>query len=208
MEPWEHEAFDDHYYGSKMWGGRVHNSNHPTRYETVQDSKRLGSRKGDIIRFGSGFYERPFGDWRDWFLASREDKKIFWQRKESVPIYAINQYAIIANRYRWIKYKDYKTFMDYGAIIMMTTGPKACRSRKYYTVRPYRMISAFPHKKLRTGNINVRMKKPFRVVDNVWFIFDFNLSEFIEKLLQKYGDDETSRDMFLKKIKEVWENNI
>ena len=97
--------------------------------------------------------------------------------------------------------------MDYGVIIMMATGPKACRSRKYYVHRPYRMISAFPHLHPKTGTINVRMKKPFRVDKGVWFLFDFNLTEFIMGLLDNYGDGENSRDMFLKKIKEVWENN-
>ena len=42
----------------------------------------------------------------------------------------------------------------------------------------------------------------------VWFLFDFNLTEFIMGLVDNYGDGENSRDMFLKKIKEVWENNI
>ena len=206
MEPWEHEAFDDHYCGHTYHNGKWYDSNHPTRYETVPDSARFMSRKGDIIKFGSGFYERPFGDWKDWFLTSREDKKIFWQRNKAIPIYAIQEYAFIANRYRWIKYK-WENFKDYGAIIMMATGPKPCRSRKYYTTRPYHIVSAFPHQKLRSGNIHVRMKKPFRIVDNVWFLFDFNLSEFIMGLLDNYGDGENSRDMFLKKIKEVWENN-
>lgn len=207
MQPWHHETFNDHYYGARMMNGRQYDSDHPTRYETVPDSKRLMSRKGDILKFGSGFYERPFGDWKDWFLTSREDRKIFWQRKTSVPLYAVHQYAFIANRYRWIKYKGYKNYMDYGAIVMMATGPKPCRARKYYTTRPYQMISAFPHKKIRTGNINVRMKKPFSVRSNVWFLFDFNLSEFIEKLLQNHGDCEKSRDMFLEQIKLTWEDN-
>lgn len=206
MEPWEHEAFNDHYYGSTMRNGRWYDSNHATRYETVPDSKRLASRKGDIIKFGSGYYKTKLGDWRDWF-PKKEDMHKFWRRKRSIPNYAMNEYAIIANRYRWIKYK-WENFKDYGAIVMMATGPKPCRTRKYYTTRPYHIVSAWPHQKLRTGNIYVRMKKPFRVVDNMWFLFDFNISHFIMGLLDNYGDGENSRDMFLKKIKQVWETNL
>ena len=203
MEPWEHEAFN----GKTKRNGRWRNSHHSTRYETVQDSNRLASRKGDIIKFGSGYWEIPFGDWRDWFLKSRKEKLKLMTRNRNIPDYAMNQYAMIANRYRWIKYK-YKTYTDYGAIVMMVTGNKPCHPRKFYMNRPYRMISAFPHKKLRSGNIHVRMKKPFRVVDNMWFLFDFNLSEFIETITQIHGDCEISRDMFLMKIKEVWGTNL
>lgn len=205
MEPWQHEAFNDHYYGQSYRNGKFYDSDHPTRYETVKDSARLASRKGDIIKFGSGYYKSPLGDWRDWF-PKKVDMKKFWIRKKSIPNYAMNQYAFIANRYRWIKYK-YQNFADYGAIVMMATGPKPCRARKYYNHRPYRMISAFPHKKLTNGNINVRMKKPFRIVDNVWFLFNFNLSELIENLLQRYGDTEKSRNLFLEQIKMTWEDN-
>jgi hypothetical protein len=206
MEPWQHEAYDSTYNGFNYYGGKQYRHICNRRYETVKDSPRLASRKGDIIKFGSGYYKTSLGDWRDWF-PQKTDKKKFWRREKSIPNYAMNQYAFIANRYRWIKYK-YKNFIDYGAIVMMATGPKPCCARKYYTVRPYRMVSAWPHKKLRSGDINVRMKKPFRIVDNVWFLFDFNLSDFIQNLLQRYGDTERSRDLFLQQIKEVWGTSI
>ncbi len=201
MESWEHEQFNSYYEPYRFRG-----SSHRTRYETVPDSKRLGARKGDIIKFGSGFYERPFGDWKDWFLTSRADRKIFWNRRKSIPLYSIHQFAVVANHYRWIKYKS-KTFMDYGAIIMMVTGKKPCHFRKYYIDKPYRKISAFPHIH-KDRNIYVKMKKPFKVIDKTWFLFDFNLSEFITKLLSVGGESEESRDMFLKKVKQILEANI
>jgi len=206
MEPWEHEAFNDHYNGQCYRNGKFYQSNHPTRYETVPDSQRLASRKGDIIKFGSGYYKTKLGDWRDWF-PEKKDMYKFWRRNRTIPNYAMDEYAFIANRYRWIKYK-WKDYKDYGAIAMMATGPKPCRIRKYYTTRPFHIVSAFPHKKFRSGNIYVKMKKPFSIRSCVWFLFDFNLSEFIEGLLNKYGDGENSRDMFLKKIKQVWETNL
>ncbi len=90
MEPWEHEAFNNHYYGKTKRNGRWRNSHHSTRYETVQDSNRLASRKGDIIKFGSGYWEIPFGDWRDWFLKSRKEKLKLMTRNRNIPDYAMN----------------------------------------------------------------------------------------------------------------------
>lgn len=206
MEPWEHEQFDSYYENMTMIRGRWHGSSHRTRYETVEDSERLHTRKGDIIKFGSGYYERGFGDWRDWFLT-REQKKLFWQRRKDTAKYAINQFAIVANRYKWIKYKT-TTWHDYGAILMFVTGDKPCKTRKYYVGSgPYNRISYFPHIR-KDGSIYVKMKKPFRVIDKTWFLFNFNLSEFIINLLKNYGDTEECRDIFLDKIKQLLENNI
>ncbi|MCK5601438.1 hypothetical protein KAR91_06210 [Candidatus Pacearchaeota archaeon] len=205
MEPWEHEQFNSYYENMIMSRGRWRGSSHRTRYETVEDSERLATRKGDIIKFGSGYHERSFGDWRDWFL-NREQKKLFWQRTRNIPNYAIHQFAIVANRYKWIKYKT-MTWHDYGVILMFVTGNKPCRIRKYYAgQRPYEYVSYFPH--IQNDGIYVKMKKPFKVIDKTWFLFDFNLSEFIIDLLTKYGDKEKSRDMFLEKIKQLLEKNI
>ncbi len=205
MEPWEHEQFNSYYDNRRMCWGMLHSSSHRTRYETVEDSERLATRKGDIIKFGSGYYERGFGDWRDWFLT-REQKKQSWQRRQDIPKYAIQQFAVVANRYRWIKYKSCYIYQDYGVILMFVTGNNPCQVRKYYTGRPYKRVSYFPH--IRKNGIYVKMKKPFKVVDKTWFLFDFNLSEFITDILKKYGDTEECRDMFLKKIKQLWEKNI
>jgi len=209
MEAWKHESFNSYNVYSPSCGRfRFHltGQEYPTRYETVEDSERLSIRKGDIVRFGSGYYERDFGDWRDWFPTSRVDKKKFWRRNPIIAKYADNQYAVIVNRYRWIKYKR-QTYIDYGKILMFLTGSKPCKTRKYYVTKPYRKTSTFPHLH-RDGNIYVKMKKPFKVIDKTWFLFDFNLSEFIAKLLTKYGDSEESRDMFLKKTKQILETNI
>ncbi len=211
MEPWEHEQFNSYNIYKSRWSSRngIKNPNgckgYKTRYETVKDSERLHTRKGDIIRFGSGYHEQKFGDWRDWFPNSKDDKKKFWRRNPYIAKYADHQYAVIVNRYRWIKYK-HQTFIDYGKIIMFLTGSKPCKIRRYYVDKPYKEISAFPHLH-RDGNIYVKMKKPFTVVNKTWFLFDFNLSEFITKLLSNYGDSEESRDMFLKKIKQILETN-
>jgi len=210
MEPWEHEQFNSYNIYKSRWSLRngIRNPNgcreYKTRYETVKDSERLDIRKGDIVKFGSGYFEQDFGDWRDWFPPSKVDKKKFWNRDPNIAKYADYQYAIIVNRYRWIKYKR-QIYIDYGKILMFLTGSKLCKIRKYYVAKPYKKISAFPHIH-RDGNIYVKMKKPFKVIDKTWFLFDFNLSEFITKLLSKYRDSEESRDIFLKKIKQLLEN--
>jgi len=208
MEPWEHEQFDSYYESCithRSNYGHRKMSSHRTRYETVEDSKRLTTRKGDIIKFGSGYYEINFKDWRDWF-PKKEQKILFWPRNKSIPKYAMNQFAVVANRYRWIKYKNYMTYQDYGVILMFITGSKPCRIRKYYMARPYKYVSYFPH--IRKDGIYVKLKEPFKVIDKTWFLFDFNLSEFITNILKDYGDTEECRDMFLKKIKQLLENNI
>jgi hypothetical protein len=90
---------------------------------------------------------------------------------------------------------------------MFVTGSKPCKIRKYFTRKPYENVSYFPHIR-KDGSIYVKMKKPFRVIDKTWFLFDFNLSEFITNLLKNHGDTEESRDMFLKKIKQLLEKTI
>jgi len=101
-------------------------------------------RKGDIVKFGSGYYE-VLNDWKSWFIKDQEDKKKFWQRDIRIPYYAQNNYAIVVNRYRWLKYK-YRKFMDYGAVIMMITGNNIGHIRKYYShSRPFLVKAAYPY---------------------------------------------------------------
>jgi hypothetical protein len=206
MEPWEHESYNvtkesrSRYVRGETYAIR-------TTYKTIEDHDGLFVRKGDIIRFGNGYNERPFGDWKDWFLT-REQKKLFWTRHPKIPYYASNQYAVVVNRYKWIKYKRFGIFRDYGYITMFITGNKPCRIKKFYGTSPFRTVSCFPHLSHIDGGIHADIKKPFSVVDGTWFLFDFNLSEFIQNLLDKYEETELSRDLFLKKLKEVWEANI
>jgi len=211
MEPWDHEKQTSKYYRRQFGFYNAQRGGHSkpilTRriYETIADKPALSKRKGDIVKMESGYYENLSGDWRDWFLAKSEKKK-HWRRNKGVSLHAMDQYAVVANRYKCIKYK-HATYSDYGSTIMFLTGNKPCHIRKYYIAYPFKVLSKFPHIR-KNGSIYVRMKKPFRVVDKTWFIFDFNLSDYINNLLEKYEDCELTRDMFLSKIKEVWEYNI
>lgn len=189
IKPWEHESYSDTYYGYS-YGQRVPGGYKRT-YQTVKDSSKLFLRKGDIVKFGSGYYEHSLRGWPEWFVTERKDKKKFWKRN-TVPSYAQNQYAIVVNRYRWIKYK-YETYTDYGVIVMMITGPQIGRIRKFYTNRPFQRKSVYPHKK-------IKLKKPFITITDKLFLRDFDITSFLNRLKEKYEDTEETRNLFLEKI--------
>lgn len=194
IKPWEHKSYSDIYMGH-CWG-RKSTKPHKRTYETVKDSARLYLRKGDIVRFGSGYYEHFLTGWPEWFLVGREDKKKYWQR-DATPFYAQNQYAIVVNRYKWIKHK-YLKFTDYGVIIMMITGPQIGRIRKFYTNKPFKIKSCYPYNKIKGRYI--KLKKPFKTIKDNLFLPGFNITSFINKLEKKFGDTEEARDLFLEKI--------
>jgi hypothetical protein len=196
IKPWEHDKpYSDEYEG---FNWRLRKSYIYKRvYHTVRDSSRLNLRKGDIIKFGSGYNEYLSG-WPEWFLMSREDKKKFW-RRNITPFYAQNQYAIVMNRYVWKKFKRWMAYSDYGVIIMMITGPQIGHIRKYYTNRPFKIKSSYPHNEKIKGRF-IKMKKPFKTINDNLFLPDFNITLFINKLEKKFGDIEEARDLFLEKI--------
>jgi len=196
IKPWEHgEPYSDEYEGFNLTSRQ--RTIYKRVYHTVEDSPRLSLRKGDIVKFGSGYYEYLKG-WPEWFLKSREDKKKFWPRDET-PFYAQNQYAIVVNRYVWKKFKRWGTYSDYGVIIMMITGPAIGHIRKYYTNKPFKIKSLYPHNEKIKGRF-IKLKKPFKTIHDNLFLSDFNITSFINKLEKKFGDIEKTRNLFLEKI--------
>jgi len=203
-KPWEHdEPYSDEYEGFG-WSSRKKYI-YQRIYYTVKDSPKLYLRKGDIVKFGSGYHENLRG-WAEWFLESREDKKKFWKR-DGTPLYAQNQYAIVVNRYVWKKFKRFITYYDYGVIIMMITGPAIGHIRKFYTNRPFKIKSFYPHNKKIKGRF-IKMKKPFKTIHDHLFLPDFNITSFINKLEKKLGDTEEARDLFLEKMCSLLEVKI
>lgn len=190
IEPWKHESYSDTYYNYFRQRG------YKRVYSTVEDSPRLWLRKGDIVEFGSGYYENLNG-WKEWFLTEREDKKKFWPR-DATPFYAQNQYAIVVNRYKWTKYK-HTTFADYGVIVMMITGSAIGHIRKFYANRPFKKKSFYPHNEKIKGRF-IKMKKPFTTIANELFLPGFNITSFLNGIKKKYGDGEEGRDLFLEKM--------
>lgn len=204
MKPWEHDKpYSDEYEGLNYRSSE--RTIHKRVYYTVEDSARLYLRKGDIIKFGSGYYEYLSG-WSEWFLVNREDKKKFWTR-DATPLYAQNQYAIVVNRYVWKKFKGFTTYSDYGVIIMMITGPQIGHIRKFYTNRPFRTKSFYPHDEKIKGRF-IKLKKPFETIADNLFLSNFNLTTFVMDLQNKYGDTEEARDLFLEKMCSLLEVSI
>jgi hypothetical protein len=144
MLPWNkqsergsYQAYTNHRNGRFAGAG-------PVQYirEYLDDNPAMYLRKGDIVKFYDGFIKILPHNWQRWFLKPG-DKKKFYPRDKRVPRYAVNQYAIIAGRYRKIKFK-YRTFYDYGCVVMMLTGESAGHMRHYWSSRPFDLKIPFP----------------------------------------------------------------
>jgi len=139
--PWVKQSFSGTYFAcshrSTFRDGRR------TRYvkEYLDDNPTMHYRKGDIVKFTDGFYHRQFSDWRGWFVAKKDQKK-FWPRNPDVARWARNQLGVVIGRYRKIKMK-YSTFTDYGAVVMLLTGPRIGHTRHYWSAKPFNIISPF-----------------------------------------------------------------
>lgn len=150
--------------------------NYLRKKEIVEDSESLKWRVGDIIIFISGYHKED--DWRDWYLKE-EDKHKYCSRNHSVPIYAGVKLAVITERYKWIKIKPMGKFRDYGKRVMMISGSKKGNLRKFMGATPFKLFSKFPHHNIES-------------VDN----------QIIEVVKQITSDDEKSRNLFIKKLKD------
>lgn len=118
--------------------------------ESISDNKKLLYRKGDIIKFQNGQRGWENKTFLEWFLTEKDYVKFLKklpknQRETRIPIYAVNQYGIITERYRISKVKYRKTFRDYGSMIMMLTGTSIGYIRKYYIFNPWIKTYSFPH---------------------------------------------------------------
>jgi hypothetical protein len=121
--------------------------------------------------------------WPRWFIKSDEEYcnylKKHCPRTNIVPLYAHEQYAIIINRYRWIKEK-YKTFYDYGSIIMMLSGKRIGHIRRYYVTTPWSFVAGHPYKKFAHPS--------FRkvVIPLVKDVFNDDLHTFLKNITEKF----------------------
>lgn len=149
--PWEHETYTEYHERTFSFrNGRYFRSGNSTfraTYTTCTDNKKLYYRKGQIVKFGCGFNRFwPKNRWEEWFLTEREklDRR---SPNRDTPVYARDQYAIILNRYKWIKQKG-RVYIDYGTIVMMLTGKAAGRTRRYYaTSPPFHIVAHYPYKR-------------------------------------------------------------
>ncbi len=82
-------------------------------YQIILDNSRLKHKVGDIIQFND-FH--------------------------NVVNYARNQFGVIVERYRWVKYKPERTYYDYGSIIIILSGNRQGKLRKFYMNTPWKKV--------------------------------------------------------------------
>jgi len=155
--------------------------------EPITDEKTIWKR-GDIIKFGSGFYEHDFGDWKDWFFRTKKEKEKYWQRIDSVPEYARHQYAILMCRYKITKYKPHSTIRDYNSHIMFLTGSGIGKIKIYVNSHIFKYLNSFPY--------NKKSKK----IDNIFH--DLKVENRSKEIYNKYGNTCESRTMFIEELQQ------
>jgi len=126
-EPWNYNTYKTRHFAHGSRLKRLGMHTYPVKFETLREYSRSEWKLGDLIKFSNGYYGFSNNDWHHWFY-NQDDLEKFLQENfyvnKSVPVYARNQIAILLGRYKLIKYKGYKTFIDYGSFIMMLTGKK------------------------------------------------------------------------------------
>jgi hypothetical protein len=172
IQPWkikpEHYQYEYRVYNYYKRQMDMQGLAHCTR-KPISDEDTIHKR-GDIFKFGSGFNEIKFTDWKEWFLKSRKDKMKFWPKIPNIPKYARNQYAILMCRYKITRVK-YRTFTDYGSHLMFITGPQAGHLRRYYQSIPAKPCGHFPY---------------------------FHTNKVVKKLFLKLGVENLAQDLYLK----------
>lgn len=181
IRPWEEPPKHYTIYNKR------YNETYQCVRETMNDTTKW--KRGDIIKFNSGYYEREFYDWRDWFLTQKGKTK-YWRRNLSIPKYVVNQYAIIMCRYRVTRNKSRHTqqtvFRDYGSHIMLISGKKIGKLKRLYATVPFTCVSSFPYVGL---------------PENVKKIFcKFNTVNTPNELHSKYGNTLEARTLFIENL--------
>lgn len=139
MLPWEKENV----YGQKC-GLRYRNEEYHYVKEHLSDNPKFFLRKGDIVKFQDCRIKPYYENWQQWFMTHKDYRKT-WRKDPVVPYYASNRFAVIAARTKITKFK-YRTFTDYGCVVMMLTGEKAGHIRRYFMKKPFDLKIPFPRK--------------------------------------------------------------
>jgi len=191
-KPWYVEERKDT-YSNKDYPADVEFSH---AIELVKDSTKSRNRIGNIVKINSSFRKKTFDDWKEWFLTKYDKRK----RRTKIPwapLYCSNEYGVIVNRYRIVKHKGYVTFRDYGIIIMMISGPKIGRVKRFYMATPYKIFCKFEDiPKLK------KIKKPYQVIDNKVILNGFNINDLASNMINEFGVEEKARRIFVNKIYE------
>ncbi len=154
-QPWgkTYTEWHDGYNVGWRRGNTHHHCSFPAQFKLVSDRKGNSWLRGDLVLFNSGFHNWNFDrrwPWKKWFMtregyldALKNDPTTRVDNK--IPKYARSEYGILLSRYKWIKDKGYKVFQDYGSIIIMLTGSKSGKIRRYYLKTPYSLVSRYPY---------------------------------------------------------------
>jgi len=171
----------------RPWEAEPERYSYPTRHhgtancvrEPIEDVYTTWKR-GDIVKFGTGYFGSY--DYKDWFLTN-EDKALRYSRDKRIPLYAINEYAVLIIRYRVVKNKHGHIFRDYGSHIMMLTGSKIGKMRRYYSCIPFELVDNFPYK--RDDNVAIDILTHHNVMDEA------------NALYSVYGNSPETRTLFV-----------
>ena len=153
-QPWGQTYFEWHSGHNLGWAGqKSYPYDFNAQFKLIKDQKGNFWFRGDIVRFNTGYHNWKFDHdcpWKRWFMSKEDYLNALANddrtcRDHRLPKYARLEYGIILSRYKWSKEKPGKFYYDYGSIIMMLTGPKAGKIRRYYVKTPYSKISSYPY---------------------------------------------------------------
>lgn len=180
--PWEEHEYNGIYerlkYVKYGYGSRLVEFTH----QQLKDSPAMVVRKGDIVKFKSGYIYKDLADWKGWFVKG-QDKRKFYPVDKRVPKYARNRIAIVAGRFRRIKHKS-RNYYDYGTTVMMLSGPKVGHFKNYWLNRPFNLKVSFPNQ--------ITQKYILNCVDD----------DLLEILSLKYNDTDEGRNLLLQRLYE------
>lgn len=150
-------------------------------YDTDIDYEKTYWKLGDVVKFGRAYYDYEVrNNWRSWYFK-KEDIDAYIKencvRREKIPLYAEEQYAIILSRYKWIKYKWHGIYKDYGSVIMMLSGSMAGHIRRFYACSPWQRIDTFPYQQQDLTEL-------FQGTT-----VGSNEKNFLERLMRKFGNE-------------------
>lgn len=152
-QPWGQTYTETHQGRSYHWNGAI-DQMFTAQFKLIKDSKQGYWLRGDIVRFGSGYYDFQFRQkypWKHWFLEKEDylnalHKSCHALLHGKIPLYARMEFGLMVSRYKWIKFKnDFQIYQDYGSIILMLTGSKAGHMRRFYLKSPFEIIARYPY---------------------------------------------------------------
>jgi hypothetical protein len=169
------------------------------QFKLLSDNNKCYWKRGDIIKFDCGYFNWKFDykyPWKRWFLNPEdyllEIQKSSAARDLRVPLYARSQYALMVSRYKWVKVKPTKTYTDYGSVILMLTGLKAGKMRRYYTKTPFSLVTRYPYDEI-TPRVIKEIPELRRIQESMNYSKD--VDNFILNIITSFNDANYPQNM-------------